>query len=95
MSQPNGYPKIFWVLTRAEVIVEDNKEVVNHCSDQIIGGTFDGMVAEKMAAILKQHENLSTMIYSNVNPTPIALLDALPSQEDENIQSLLDLVELP
>lgn len=95
MNQPTGYPKTFWVLTRAEVIVEDGREVVNHTSESIIGGTFDLNVAERMAAVLKQHEGLQTMIKSDVNPTPLALLDAIaPQEENPEVQKLLDMVDM-
>lgn len=94
MNQPTGYPKTFWVLTRAEVIVEEDKEVVNHTSESIVGGTFDVNVAERMAAVLKQYQGLSTMVKSDVNPVPLALLDAIAPQENPDVQKLLDMVDL-
>lgn len=95
MNQPIGYPKPIWVLTRAEVVVEDNKEVINHDTSHLIGGTFDAIVAEKMAAVLKQHQSLSTMIRSEVNPLPEVILDALPNKaEDPEVDKLLSMVDL-
>ena len=94
MSQPTGYPKTLWVLTRAEVIIEGNAEVVNHTTENVVGGTYDVNVAEKMAAVLKQHQGALTMIKSDVNPTPLAVLDVISPQEDSDVQKLLDMVDL-
>lgn len=101
MNQPTGYPKSFWVLTRAEVIVEDCREVINHEVDQMVGGTFDALVAEKMAAVLKENQSIVTMIKSEVQPLPSNILNAiLPSNDinndtnNEAINSLLALVDM-
>jgi hypothetical protein len=81
------YPKSFWVLTRAQVILEDNKEVINHSSEVLIGGTFDVNVAEQLAAILKKNENTLTMVRSDVQPLPLAVLEVMQESKE---RSLLD-----
>lgn len=92
----NEYPKIFWVLTRAEVILEGDTEVVNHTTDQVVAGTFDLHVAERVAAIFKDNQSNRTMIMSDVNPLPSAVLNIIANDNDADVDvnKLMDMVQL-
>lgn len=80
--------KDFWVLTRARVIVEDGKEVIDHTQDTVVGGTFDINVAEMMAAILKERQDGSkTLMMSDIHPAPLAVLQML---EEPQARTILD-----
>lgn len=79
------YPKTVWVLTRAQVVVENDKEVVDHNTDVVVGATFDSYVAEKLAAMLKQHESTQTIIMSDVNPLPLKVLEALDQPQNRTL----------
>lgn len=74
------YPKVFWVLTQAEVIVQDDKEVVNHDTDQMIGGTFDTAIAEKMISLLRDNQSTSTMVKSNISTQPTNVINNVINQ---------------
>jgi len=94
MSQPTGYPKQIWVLTRSEVIIEDDKEVVNHLKDSMVGGTFNIDVAEKMINILKDHQGEHTMVRSDVCTLSTSIINSLPIEDESNIDRLMNMVSL-
>lgn len=92
----NEYPKNIWVLTRARVILEGDVEVIDHTSDQPIAGTFDVNVAELVAAVFKEHQGNKTMVMSDVNPLPTAVLNAMLTANDNDIEvdRLMDMFEV-
>lgn len=95
MKNFTTYPKIFWAMTRTEVILEGNQEVINHATASVIGGTFEPDVAEKIVAVLKQYQGPNTMIHSNINTLSTKLLDTVTVTElDEKVQKLMDMVDI-
>lgn len=89
-----SYPKRVWVLTQAEVILEGQHEVVSHEHDQVIGATFDALVAEKMAGVLKDNQSIMTLIKSDINPLPTAIVDAIQETSDTSVDALLEMIDL-
>jgi hypothetical protein len=94
------YPKRVWVLVQAEVVLENGCEVINHEREQMIGATFDSLVAEKMSAVLKENQSNTTLLRSDINPLPAPILDAIQDVKhteespDSGIDKLLQMVEI-
>lgn len=95
-----SYPKRVWVLVQAEVVLENGCEVINHEREQMIGATFDSIVAEKMSAVLKENQSNGTLLRSDINPLPTPILDTIqdvrhtPESGDSGIDKLLQMVEI-
>ncbi len=98
------YPKRVWVFVQAEVVSENGCEVINHEREQMIGATFDALVAERIFAVLKESQSNSTLLRSNIDPLPSSVLDLicdstrsnkLPSEDtpDPALENILKFLE--
>ena len=75
MTQPTNYPRRIWVLIQAETIVEDGREVVDRNHENIIGATYDELVAEHLFAVLNESPN--GILRSGITPLSTHALQAL------------------
>jgi len=90
------YPKRVWVLNQALVelaYVDGRKiETIKEDSMMLLAGTFDEQVAEKLLAMLKEHQgaDYQTMVRSDIKPLPKKILDVLDNNTSDSATPLLN-----